>query len=140
MAETKFSALIEGGDEIHLTLELDGNTIKSHQWTVIGSLSLLEKAKKLKQNFPKTISDLKVPTEKDLSSQLLKELILKVKGEWNDADDPEICHCRKISQRTIERAILLGANTIEKVRKRTSANTGCGACMPDVQQLITKLS
>ena len=139
MAEKKFSAIIEGGEEVHLTLDLDGATIKSHTWTVIGSLNLLEKAKFLKQNFPKSISDLKAPNEKDASSLLLKELILRVKGEWSDTEDPEICHCRKISQRTIERAILLGANTIEKVRKRTSANTGCGACMPDVQQLLSKL-
>ncbi len=139
MAEKKFSAVIEGGEEVHLTLELEGSAIKSHKWTVIGGLSLLEKAKHLKSNFPKTLDALQAPTDKDASSLLLKELILRAKGEWHAGDDdPEVCHCRKISQRSIERAILLGANTVEKVRKRTSANTGCGACMPDVLDLINK--
>jgi NAD(P)H-nitrite reductase large subunit len=65
--------------------------------------------------------------------------VLKIKGEWGEApSDPELCHCRKISQAQVERAIILGAHTIEKVRQRSSANTGCGTCLPDVEALFKK--
>ncbi len=118
---------------------MDGTSIRSHEWTVIGSLSLLEAAQKLKQSFPTSTDQLTAPAGSDSASLLLKELILKIKNQWDAGDDdPEVCHCRKISQRSIERAIVLGAHTLEKVRKRTSANTGCGACMPEVLELIAK--
>lgn len=134
-----YSAKVEGGEEVQVRIELEGTIIKKHEWTVVGSLALLTAAKALKKSFPKTIDQLQVPSGSDASTLLLKELVLKIKGEWALGDgDTEICHCRKISQQSIDRAIILGAHTLEKVRKRTSANTGCGACMPDVQELITK--
>ncbi len=135
--EQIYSVQIEGGEEVQVRLELEGTTIKNHTWIVIGSLKLIAAAKTLKKSFPKNLNGLCVPMGADASTLLLKELVAKIKGEWVD-DDNEICHCRKINQRAIERAIILGAHTLEKVRKRTSANTGCGACLPDVQELITK--
>lgn len=137
--ELKYSVKIEGGDEIHVVLEVEGSTVRQHTWHVIGGLALIEAAQKLKKSFPICIDQLELPQGSDAASLLVKELILKIKNQWNAGDDdPEVCHCRKISQRSIERAIVLGAHTLEKVRKRTSANTGCGACMPDVLELISK--
>lgn len=137
--EHNYCAKIEGGDEIRITLELDGTTIIKHTWHVVGSLNLITAAQQLKSSFPSSIDQLVVPQGADTATLLLKELVLKIKNQWNPGDDdPEVCHCRKISQSSIERAIVLGAHTLEKVRKRTSANTGCGACMPDVLDLISK--
>lgn len=139
MESKYYSVKIEGGDEISLRLELDGSVIKSHEWNIVGSLKLLAVAASIKKSFPSTIEAISFPEGAEPATLLVKELLMRVKNQWSDGDDdPEICHCRKISQRAIERAVILGAHTLEKVRKRTSANTGCGACMPDVQELIAK--
>lgn len=134
-----FSAKILGGDEIHLSLQIDGDAIQSCSYKVVGSLQLMHSVHEWYRNLPKNISSIVLPAGKDMSTLLLREVLCKVKGEWSDGDDdPEICHCRKVAQATIERAIVLGAHNLEKIRKRTSANTGCGACMPDIEELLTK--
>lgn len=134
-----YSATIEGGEEVHLELTISGDVIGQKSWRVVGGLELLRLVREIHNQDMKYICDFKEPQGSSTSVLLLKELILKIKNEWVDGDnDLEVCHCRKVSQASIERAILLGANTIEKVRKRTSANTGCGACMVDVQSLISK--
>lgn len=137
--EKKYCAKIEGGDEIHVVVDVNGSSIRAVSWNVVGSLALIAAAKNLKSTFPSTVEALVAPVGNDAASLLVKELVLKIQNKWDAGDDdPEVCHCRKISQRSIERAIVLGAHTLEKVRKRTSANTGCGACMPDVLDLISK--
>jgi bacterioferritin-associated ferredoxin len=134
-----YSVKIEGGDEITVNVQLDGSRIQSHVWNVVGSLDLLRSARDVRHQFPDTLSEITLPEGKTAAVLLLRELLAKIKGDWIAGDDdPEICHCRKVSQAHIERAIVLGAHTIEKIRKRTSANTGCGACMPDVEDLILK--
>lgn len=134
-----YSATIEGGEEVHVEITVSGDVIMRKSWKVVGSLELLRLVRDIHNQNIKYISDFKSPQGGSPSVLLLKELILKIKDEWVDGDnDLEVCHCRKVSQASIERAVILGANTIEKVRKRTSANTGCGACMVDVQSLISK--
>lgn len=133
------SVKIDGGDEIHLILELDGQRILKHTWNITGSLELLEQAQKLKQQFTDSLSSIPVPKGTSAATIMLREVLLRAKNEWTEGSgDLEVCHCRKISEGVIERAIILGAHSIEKVRKRTSANTGCGACLPDVQALLDK--
>lgn len=49
-----------------------------------------------------------------------------------------VCRCNNVKYKTIEKAILAGARTVNEVAARTSATTGyCGGtCTPDVQKLI----
>ncbi len=49
-----------------------------------------------------------------------------------------ICHCRGVSDAEIEDAVLEGATTIELVQKKTTAGTGCGICIPEIEQEIQK--
>lgn len=132
-----FSAGITGGDEVqvHVTFSSDGQITHS-KWKVIGSLELVEKARALQPGLRGPVSGLSLPQGTSFSELLLKELILKIKGEWPDEPEPELCHCRNVPQKIVERAILLGAHTVEKVRQRTSANTGCGTCLPEVERLL----
>ena len=137
--QKKYGVKIEGGEEIHLQLEVSGDTIEKQSWQVVGGFDLIQLVQALYNQNIQRIQDFPEPQGLSSSVLLLKELILRVKGQWVEGDqDMEVCHCRKISEAAIDRAILLGAHNLEKVRKRTSANTGCGACMADVQSLISK--
>lgn len=50
--------------------------------------------------------------------------------------DPIVCICRQVSEDSIVRAIRAGADTVQKVREASSANTGCGGCLEDIEELI----
>lgn len=52
--------------------------------------------------------------------------------------DPEktICFCYNVPLATIVKAIDEGAVTIEQVREKTCANTGCGGCEADVTDIL----
>ena len=48
-----------------------------------------------------------------------------------------VCKCKVIKYRAIRQAIENGADTIEKVRMKTRANTGCGKrCTPKILEMI----
>jgi bacterioferritin-associated ferredoxin len=137
MSQQKFEVSLHGGDRIAVTVESDGSVIKSTSWQMIGSLELIQAAQKLKGSIKGDVLAIPVPQGTEPAQLLLKKLILKIKGQWLDEEgDPELCHCRKIPQAHVERAIVLGAHSVEKVRLRTSANTGCGTCLPDVEKIL----
>lgn len=116
-----------GMDEIEIVC--DGGKILSSK--VVGSLALLKKFRAWAKN------PIVFPEGKTSEDLLLKELSLKLQDKWPlTNDEPELCHCRKIPQVNVERAIVLGAHTVEQVRARTSANTGCGTCLPDVERVL----
>ena len=69
---------------------------------------------------------------------LIEEAVLKLKGEFQlPIAEEELCHCRKIPTAKVDNAIVLGAQTPEKVRAWTSASSGCGTCRPNVEKLIS---
>jgi bacterioferritin-associated ferredoxin len=128
---------IPGGDEVHLTLYLRGDgQIEKTQWKVTGSLELIEAAHKLNGELKGDLQKVPAPQGTGFPQLLLKELLLKAKDQWPGEDQPELCHCRNVPQKIVERAILMGAHSVEKIRQRTSANTGCGTCLPDVERLL----
>jgi NAD(P)H-nitrite reductase large subunit len=56
----------------------------------------------------------------------------------SEHDDSErtICFCHCISQGEILAAIRAGAKSLEAIRAATRANTGCGGCEVEVQELL----
>ncbi len=134
-----FQAEILGGDSVSITIEIENQQITKTQWKVVGREELYQAVQALQIQIKGDLKKLPVPNGKTPEQLLLRQLILKIRGEWGDEpSDPELCHCRKIPQTHVERAIILGAHTIEKVRQRSSANTGCGTCMPEVEALLQK--
>lgn len=91
----------------------------------------------LRKRYGSDIKNWPVPGGEDHSSLLLRELVLKLRGEWQYpyADD-ELCHCRNIATQIVDQAIVAGAHTPEVVSRQTSASTACGTCRPQVQMLI----
>jgi len=133
----KLSVAIPGGASVTLEVQESGGHITQTRWQAVGPLAWLDAVTELRPRVVGAVKDIPVPTGPSPAGLLLKKLILQLKGEWaGDTDDPELCHCRKIPQAVVERAIVLGAHTVEKVRQRTSANTGCGTCLPDVERLL----
>lgn len=76
-------------------------------------------------------------TDLDHVALLLKEFILKARGEWKyPCSEDELCHCRFVRTQTVDMAILNGAHTPQQVTRQTSASSNCGTCRPEVEKLI----
>ena len=128
---------ISNGDFIRVTREGD-------KWKLMAApcsqcLELLEGFKKLQTPpWEWELPALDDGGKTDLHSRLLlRELILKMKNQWNPPyAHVELCHCRAITTETVEQAILKGCHTFEEVSLVTSAATACGTCKPDVQKTI----
>jgi bacterioferritin-associated ferredoxin len=53
-----------------------------------------------------------------------------------EVDDPVICVCRGVTENEICAVIAAGARTLPQVRMACGANTGCGGCADDIEELI----
>ncbi len=134
-----YRASITGGDSVEVVVKVVSNNIIATDWTLVGREELYAAAQTIKPQILGDAKKIPIPSGQSPEQLLLRELILKIRGEWGEEpSDPELCHCRKIPQSQVERAIILGAHTVEKVRQRCSANTGCGTCMPEVEALLKK--
>lgn len=49
-----------------------------------------------------------------------------------------VCHCKRVSDRTIRAAVQSGATCRGAVANACGAGTGCGGCVPMVERLITE--
>lgn len=122
---------------IEASFKLDQfNNIQTVDWHAQGSFDLINECQKFfNQVANKNIEVVSVEGMKT-SQLLLAMLVDKLKGQHIESEDIEICHCRKINRSEIMQAILLGAHTADKVKKWTTASSGCGTCRPDVENLI----
>ena len=126
-----------GKDEIELTLEMSEDSIQGVKYRCSGSLSFMNFSKEQIRNLKGPTKDLVAPEGNQPFEIIWRELILTIKGQWEfPLKHDEVCHCRRVLGKTIDRAIVYGAHSAEEVRKRTSANTGCGTCLPDIKTLL----
>jgi NAD(P)H-nitrite reductase large subunit len=49
-----------------------------------------------------------------------------------------LCHCRAVSDGTVNAAIASGASTLAHVSAATGAGTGCGGCVPAIEVLLAE--
>ena len=49
-----------------------------------------------------------------------------------------VCICRVVSDRAIVRAVSNGASSVDEVAAACGAGTGCGACRPQISQMIAE--
>lgn len=54
--------------------------------------------------------------------------------------DEVICSCLDITKGMIQEAVNSGATTLEEVQEINNVGTICGACIEDVEQLISELT
>ncbi|MCB0355923.1 MAG: (2Fe-2S)-binding protein [Bdellovibrionales bacterium] len=134
----KFARKIAGREEIDLELELDEQkNIINSQLQAIGSMALLNLIDQWRAKLYGPLASVELPQGNSMEAMLLRELILKAQDLWKPPyTQDQLCHCRSVPTAKIEEAIVIGANTTEKVSRMTSASTACGTCMPDVQAMI----
>lgn len=49
-----------------------------------------------------------------------------------------VCLCHGVRDRDLDAAIATGAATVEEVGRACGAGTGCGACIPDVEDRLAR--
>lgn len=105
--------------------------------SIVGCAKFMDMMLKMKKHFGADISKWPLPEGADHGSLLLRETILKLRGEWKfPYQEDELCHCRMIPTEDVDQAIIAGAHTPEAVTRLTSASSACGTCRPQVQRLI----
>lgn len=49
-----------------------------------------------------------------------------------------VCLCHGVRDRDLDAAIASGAGTVEEVGRACGAGTGCGACIPEVEDRLAR--
>ncbi|MBO9667343.1 MAG: (2Fe-2S)-binding protein [Bdellovibrio sp.] len=135
----KIKVELEGRDFIEVECEGDSHSSPGRvlKVTHVGCAEFMDMMQKMKRHFGADISKWPVPEGNDHSSILLREMVLRLRGEWKfPYQEDEVCHCRTISTHAVDQAIIAGAHTPEVVTRQTSASTACGTCRPEVQKII----
>jgi len=47
-----------------------------------------------------------------------------------------ICHCERVSERTVRRAVREGAHSCRQVARACDAGRSCGGCRPLIREII----
>lgn len=139
MTISKLRVELEGRDFIEVAYDGE-NPLRPGAATkvsFVGCFDFMAMMAKMRKNFGNDIASWPLPQEWDHSSLLLKEMIMKLRGEWVfPYQELELCHCRNVSTHKVDQAIVAGAHSAELVTRQTSASTACGTCRPEVQKII----
>lgn len=134
---TTFSWQHPGRESLKLELEMNGDSITDVKMKARGCLSFLLFSQKMKASLKGPAQNLDLPHGHSHSELIWKEMIQRIQNQWKDPiNHKELCHCRQVDADVVDRAVVYGAHTVEDIRKRTSANTGCATCLPDVQKVL----
>lgn len=139
VTQTLFIQLnFDGREELELLLIIDEKKqILKAQLKGIGGPFFLSLLQKWRPQLKGRLIDLPIPKGKEPHNMILREALLKAKGKWDlPYKEKKLCHCRNVSTKEIEMAILSGAKTTKEVSFLTSASTGCGTCQKHVQKLL----
>lgn len=139
MKKVAESVVVElpGRDRIEAVLGEDGAKKVLLKLNAKGCLPLLKLIDRWRDYIKKNVQLIPCPEGKEHHDLLLKELVLKIKGEWQIVyPHVELCHCRVVQTQVVESAIVSGAHSLEKVSRVTSAGTGCGTCRSDIEEIL----
>ncbi|MCC3866667.1 (2Fe-2S)-binding protein [Terrisporobacter mayombei] len=50
-----------------------------------------------------------------------------------------ICHCKNVSYIDIRMAMIDGARTLEEIKEKTGAATGCGGCAGAIEEILASV-
>nr|WP_284205349.1 nitrate reductase [Psychromonas marina] len=75
---------------------------------------------------------LELPLDVDIERSMISGVV-----EGKLAQGKIVCACKQVGENSIKDAIQnQGCNSAEKVSQCTSAGTGCGSCIPDIEQMV----
>lgn len=131
-----FRAELKGRDLIEIEIS-DVSAPQKAQVKAIGCTELLSLLRTYQRQYGRDPVSWPLPTGSSHSELLLREVLLKMKGQWEfPCSDAEICHCRGIPTEVVDQAIVSGAHETQMVSRQTSASTNCGTCRSEVQKII----
>lgn len=135
---SEYTVKLSGREEITLSLKVnEKNEVLDSSFRAVGGLRLLKLIEQWRDKMNGNLSKIPLPEGKTTEAIILREVLLKAKGEWNcPFNEDELCHCRAIPTKTVDEAIVTGAHSAEEVSRLTSASTACGTCRPDVEAMI----
>ncbi len=127
-----------GREELKARVELDQkNNIVRAELLGIGGPDFIQAVSEFRMKLRGPLSALPLPQGVSAQAIMLRELVLRLKGEWSPPyKDDEICHCRAVPTQVVDLAICTGAHTPREVSDLTAASTACGTCRPDVEAMI----
>ncbi|MEM8925040.1 MAG: nitrite reductase large subunit NirB [Actinomycetota bacterium] len=73
----------------------------------------------------------------DVSQFLLPADLAGAVTEVELPDAAQLCSCNGVTRGACRQAVADGAHTIGTLRSATTAGSGCGGCVPDLQKLLT---
>jgi bacterioferritin-associated ferredoxin len=127
-----YRAEIDHQDWMELVVSKSENRLKG-----AGCSSVLRVLREFKDQLKGDPSSWEIPKGVDHGSKLMRELVLKARGEWKfPYEEEELCHCRMVKTKTVDQAVLKGAHTVEEVARKTTAGTGCGTCRYNTEEII----
>lgn len=128
---------LTGRDRVTLDLDLQNGVIQAAKMTGSGCTHFLKLIQAWRPKLNGELSKLPLPEGSGHAEILLREAILKAKGEWQfPYDEEELCHCRAIATSKVDAAIISGCHNIRSVARETSAGTSCGSCRPNTEAMI----
>lgn len=133
----KIEVSLPGRDHISLNLELNQGVISRAKLSGSGCPEMLRLFETWRPKLKGAVRDLPVPEGLGHADLLMREAILKAKGEWQfPYDEEELCHCRVVPTAKVDAAIISGCRTVRAVARETSAGTSCGSCRPNTEAII----
>lgn len=128
---------LKGRDQLRLALVLQGELIQDAKLTGVGCPELLQILATWRPKLTGLLSDLPFPSGNSHSEVLLRELLLKAKGQWQfPYSEEQLCHCRAVPTEKVDRAVVSGCHSVAAVSSETSAGTSCGTCKPDIEAIL----
>ncbi len=74
---------------------------------------------------------------KDSSDILINEIIQKLKDSYKlTYQHEELCHCRLVPTEVVVQSIKQGCRSVKEVSRVCKAGTGCGSCIPNIEETL----
>lgn len=131
------SVSLPGRDELKLEMQVVNGDVISQKLAGRGCTEFLKLLQVWRPKLSGPLAAIEIPQGNSHSEILLREALLKAKGEWNfPYKDEELCHCRAVTTAKVDAAIIGGCRSVRALARETSAGTSCGSCRPDAEQII----
>lgn len=124
-------------DRLTLELVVEREAVVKASLTVLGCMEILKLAQEWRPKLKGPLAALPLPEGDGHAALMLREAILKAKGEWKfPYPEEELCHCRAVPTSKVDAAIVGGCHSMQAVAQETSAGTSCGTCRVDTDAII----
>jgi len=140
LSEIQSIAKFLNRDELEIKLKMSGERLISAEIKAIACPECLVEIQKLKKNlreYSSRFSELPLPEGSHHSAMLIRELLLKARGQWTfPYKEVELCHCRNVATQIVDATIMGGVHNVSAIGEKTMAGTACGTCRPVTQLII----